>query len=291
MKKIEVNIFIFLLVSLSIHSVLIFFISRSKDQASIKDEQPLVVMLELDSFVRPEKTTKKEKVQPLNEPVEDTPDQKLEAPKQKPITTEDKRQTPTSEPIKPDSTQAPTPIPAPKLKPQQSLPRESSETSPKNQPAPKSNGLPGSQSNQLSASGEKSQQSTTKPRASNSQVKPRRVVQCLSCPKPRYPKRALRKGIEGEPRILITINSEGRVQNVQLERSSGNPEIDRAALNAGRRSRFQAIAGGARVPVSYSVVIRGSEKHQQAVQRKEKQGYTLPTDTDNQNQPATTSAD
>lgn len=303
MRKIEVNILIFLLVSLAIHSVLIFFISRSKDQASIKKEQPRVVMLELDSLSRPEKTIKKANVQPLNEPLKDRADPRLEAPKQKPITTEKKRQPPTSEPIKPERKQAPIPAPAPKLKPQQSLPRQSSETSPKKQTAPKSAGVAGSQTNQnkpqnqsisstrTSASGAKSQQSTTKPRASTSQVKPRRVVQCLSCPKPRYPKRALRKGIEGEPRILITINSEGRVQKVQLERSSGNPEIDRAALNAGRRSRFQAIAGGARVPVSYSVVIRGSEQHQKAVQRKEMKGYTLPTDTDNLNQPATTNAD
>ena len=304
MKKIEFNIFVFLLVSLVIHSVLIFFISRSKNQASIKEEQPRVMMLELTSLSRPEKTIEKANVQPLNEPVEDKPNQKLEAPKQKPITTETKRQPPTSEPIKPDRTQTPTPIPAPapKLKPQQSQTRQSSKTSPKKQTAPKSAEVVGSQSNQNkpqnqsipskspSASGTKSQQSKTKSRASTSQVKPRRVVQCLSCPKPRYPKRALRKGIEGEPRILITINSEGRVQKVQLERSSGNPEIDRAALNAGRRSRFQAIAGGARVPVSYSVVIRGSEKHQQAVQRKEIEGYTLPTDKDNLNQPATTNA-
>ncbi len=303
MRKVEVNIFIFLLVSLVIHSVLIYFISRSKDQASIKEEQPRVMMLELTSLSRPEKTIEKANVQPLNQPVEDIPNQKLEAPKQKPITTETKRQPPTSEPIKPDRTQTPTPIPAPKPKPQQSQSRQSSETNPKKRTAPKNAGVAGSQSNSnkprnqsissstTSASGAKSQQSTTKPRASTSQVKPRRFVQCLSCPKPRYPKRALRKGIEGEPRILITINSEGRVQKVQLERSSGNPEIDRAALNAGRRSRFQAIAGGARVPVSYSVVIRGSEKHQKAVRRKEIEGYTLPTDTDNLNQPATTNAD
>ena len=305
MRKIEVNIFIFLLVSLAIHSILIFFISRSKDQASIKKEQPRVVMLELDSLSRPEKTIKQANVQPLNEPLKDIADPKLEALKQKPITTEKKWQPPTSEPIKPDRTQAPTPIPAPapKLRPEQSQPRQSSKTSPTKQTASKSAGVARSQSNQNkprsqaisskspSASGTKSQQSKTKSRASTSQVKPRRVVQCLSCPKPRYPKRALRRGIEGEPRILITINSEGRVQGVQLERSSGNPEIDRAALNAGRRSRFQAIAGGARVPVSYSVVIRGSEKHQQAVQRKEKQGYTLPKEIDSRNQPATTNAD
>ena len=36
--------------------------------------------------------------------------------------------------------------------------------------------------------------------------KPQRVVKCLSCPKPKYPKRALQQGVEGEPKVLITIN-------------------------------------------------------------------------------------
>ena len=77
MKKIEINIFIFLLVSLAIHSVLIFFINRTKDRAFIKKEQPRVVMLEMASLSRPEKAINKAPVQPLNRPVEDISDQKL----------------------------------------------------------------------------------------------------------------------------------------------------------------------------------------------------------------------
>ena len=77
MKKVEINIFIFLLVSLAIHSVLIFFINRTKDRAFIKKEQPRVVMLEMASLSRPEKAINKAPVQPLNRPVEDISDQKL----------------------------------------------------------------------------------------------------------------------------------------------------------------------------------------------------------------------
>ena len=105
--------------------------------------------------------------------------------------------------------------------------------------------------------------------------KPQRVVKCLSCPKPKYPKRALQQGVEGEPKVLITINDNGRVQSVELKRSSGNAEIDRAALEASRRSLFQAIPGGAKVPISYSIVLRGSRKHQKAVKERENQKIIL----------------
>ena len=105
--------------------------------------------------------------------------------------------------------------------------------------------------------------------------KPQRVVKCLSCPKPKYPKRALQQGVEGEPKVLITINDNGRVQAVELKRSSGNAEIDNAALVASRRSLFQAIPGGAKVPISYSIVLRGSRKHQKAVKERENQKIIL----------------
>ena len=105
--------------------------------------------------------------------------------------------------------------------------------------------------------------------------KPQRVVKCLSCPKPKYPRRALQQGVEGEPKVLITINDNGRVQAVELKRSSGNSEIDRAALEASRRSLFQAIPGGAKVPISYSIVLRGSRKHQKAVKERENQEIIL----------------
>ena len=132
-------------------------------------------------------------------------------------------------------------------------------------------------------------QATSKTKISNQQLsnnntnavikmnkeKPQRVVKCLSCPKPKYPKRALQQGVEGEPKVLITINDNGRVQAVELKRSSGNAEIDRAALEASRRSLFQAIPGGAKVPISYSIVLRGSRKHQKAVKGRENQKIIL----------------
>ena len=124
-------------------------------------------------------------------------------------------------------------------------------------------------------SNQKSSNNNTNAVIKMNKEKPQRVVKCLSCPKPKYPKRALQQGVEGEPKVLITINDNGRVQAVELKRSSGNSEIDRAALEASRRSLFQAIPGGAKVPISYSIVLRGSRKHQKAVKERENQKIIL----------------
>ena len=124
-------------------------------------------------------------------------------------------------------------------------------------------------------SNQKSSNNNTNAVIKMNKEKPQRVVKCLSCPKPKYPKRALQQGVEGEPKVLITINDNGRVQSVDLKRSSGNLEIDRAALEASRRSLFQAIPGGAKVPISYSIVLRGSRKHQKAVKERENQKIIL----------------
>ena len=124
-------------------------------------------------------------------------------------------------------------------------------------------------------SNQKSSNNNTNAVIKMNKEKPQRVVKCLSCPKPKYPKRALQQGVEGEPKVLITINDNGRVQSVELKRSSGNAEIDRAALEASRRSLFQAIPGGAKVPISYSIVLRGSRKHQKAVKERENQKIIL----------------
>ena len=124
-------------------------------------------------------------------------------------------------------------------------------------------------------SNQKSSNNNTNAVIKMNKEKPQRVVKCISCPKPKYPKRALQQGVEGEPKVLITINDNGRVQAVELKRSSGNSEIDRAALEASRRSLFQAIPGGAKVPISYSIVLRGSRKHQKAVKERENQKIIL----------------
>jgi TonB family protein len=49
---------------------------------------------------------------------------------------------------------------------------------------------------------------------------------------PLYPKLAIRRGIEGDLDVLIQVGSDGRVQSIQLTRSSGHDILDQAALTA-----------------------------------------------------------
>ena len=91
---------------------------------------------------------------------------------------------------------------------------------------------------------------------------PMKYVKCLHCPKPKYPQQAVRSRLEGDLKLVVQIKSNGRVAGVELKVSSGNNAIDQAAIRAAQRSRFARIKGGARVPVTYSFLIKGSQKHQ-----------------------------
>ena len=295
MRTSEASILPFVIISSIIHACLIFLVEHdTKKFASLRQEEARVVMIDIDDATIPNQQVQQSKKQVLTEP-KATPKQRLNNPQ-----TFERQESPIAQPQAPQrQTPVEKPLPTPTRpaintsEPPQ--PQEAANT-PNREPSSSEN----RQLDQTTAAtvdrppstgDQQSQTATTTNLAAATEAKPRRVVQCLSCPKPRYPKRALRKGIEGEPRVLITINSNGRVEQVQLDRSSGNPDIDRAAVEAGRRSRFKAVAGGAIVPVSYSVVIRGSDLHQQAIQNKERQQYTLPTEQDEEDESMSKNAD
>lgn len=313
MKHLKSNVIFYLIISISIHALLLFLIREKKEYALLPKNQSNVVIIELAALPSTKEAKQRPEDQAITEQANPQENEQDEPIQQKAVALLDRIEPPNAEQPTPapTSTAAPQPSPTPtpilRQSPKHSSKRHGSDTKP----------LQEQPSSAIASTREKSSRSERKqdqeqsnnvkqgmttgqqhsPQTSSTQVgetskvKPRRVVECLSCPKPRYPKRALRRGIEGEPRVLITINSNGRVQNVQLERSSGNPEIDNAALDAGRRSRFKAIDGGARVPVSYSIVIKGSDKHQKAIEKQEKQRYTLPAQTGAQKQSTTTSAE
>lgn len=80
--------------------------------------------------------------------------------------------------------------------------------------------------------------------------------QPLSTPAPRYPPEALRMGAGGTVRITVTVAADGSVERQELGLSSGNRHLDRAALEAVRRWRFQpAIRNGQPVAAEVSVPI------------------------------------
>lgn len=80
--------------------------------------------------------------------------------------------------------------------------------------------------------------------------------QPLSTPAPRYPQEALRMGAGGTVRITVTVAPDGSVERQALAESSGNRYLDRAALEAVRRWRFQpATRNGQPVAAEVSVPI------------------------------------
>lgn len=56
-------------------------------------------------------------------------------------------------------------------------------------------------------------------------------LRCLSCPKPDY------QGVEGSPKVDLRIRADGSVE-VRLRESSGDPEVDRATLEAMSQWQF-----------------------------------------------------
>ncbi|MBD1918256.1 MULTISPECIES: energy transducer TonB [Cyanophyceae] len=115
-----------------------------------------------------------------------------------------------------------------------------------------------------------------------------RTVACQDCVRPDYPQSALDAGAEGQPMVSVDINPDGSVRSVTLTRSSGNPAIDQAAIQAARNSRFQPVNGGASVPIEYDLTIEGSRRNRDARRRGDRQAVELPPEATPTSETATT---
>jgi TonB family protein len=112
----------------------------------------------------------------------------------------------------------------------------------------------------------------------NAQGQGSRTVACQNCVRPEYPESALEAGAEGQPMVSVDINPDGSIRSVTLTRSSGNPAIDQAAIQAARNSRFQPVNGGASVPIEYDLTIEGSRRNREAQRRGERQFVEVPSE-------------
>ena len=75
-----------------------------------------------------------------------------------------------------------------------------------------------------------------------------------STPPPRYPASARAAGISGKSTVLAHIDADGTVLDVAVQSSSGNKDIDNAALNCVRKWRFEpARVFG--VPIRYKIPV------------------------------------
>jgi protein TonB len=76
----------------------------------------------------------------------------------------------------------------------------------------------------------------------------------LDSPAPRYPDAARRLGQEGTVTLRVLVNADGMPARVALERSSGSPHLDGAALERVRNWRFRPARRGA-APVESWVIV------------------------------------
>lgn len=77
---------------------------------------------------------------------------------------------------------------------------------------------------------------------------------------PRYPSEEARAGITGTTILVVHVQASGVVSEVFVEKSSGNGNLDKAAIDAARTWRFnpgshlgKAVPGRVRVPVTFSM--------------------------------------
>jgi protein TonB len=77
-------------------------------------------------------------------------------------------------------------------------------------------------------------------------------------PKPNYPESARRDGREGRVLLRVLVDHRGRIKFVEINRSSGDEALDRAAVEAVKRWRFhparngdEAVESWLRIPIEF----------------------------------------
>lgn len=86
--------------------------------------------------------------------------------------------------------------------------------------------------------------------------KPQRPLTALSAVQPVYPRDQACLRIEGTVSLIVTVGADNGVAKVEIERSSGSAELDRAVEQAVRRARWQAeIVNGEAVAASLPLAI------------------------------------
>ena len=81
-------------------------------------------------------------------------------------------------------------------------------------------------------------------------------ITCLNCVIPRYPIKALNKGLEGNPKVKVWILMNGNVEKAEIIISSGITSIDKAALDAAKKSKFYPISYESSINIEYDLKLK-----------------------------------
>lgn len=79
-------------------------------------------------------------------------------------------------------------------------------------------------------------------------------VQYVQAPRPDYPVQSKRLGEEGKVILRALINAEGRVERIEIQRSSGHPRLDDAAREAVQNALFRPHLEDGRPVKVYAIV-------------------------------------
>ena len=81
-------------------------------------------------------------------------------------------------------------------------------------------------------------------------------ITCLNCVSPKYPRKALKKGLEGKPTVKVWILMNGNVEKAEIIISSGISLIDKAALEAAEKSNFYPIPYKSFINIEYDLKLK-----------------------------------
>mgnify|MGYP001253568368 CR=1 FL=1 len=81
-------------------------------------------------------------------------------------------------------------------------------------------------------------------------------ITCLNCISPQYPKKALKKGLEGKLTIKVLILKSGNVDKAEIITSSGIISIDNAALKAAQQSKFYPLEFDSFLNIQYDLKLK-----------------------------------
>ena len=81
-------------------------------------------------------------------------------------------------------------------------------------------------------------------------------ITCLNCISPKYPKKALKKGLEGKLTIKVLILKSGDVDKAEIITSSGIISIDNAALKAAQQSKFYPLEFDSFLNIQYDLKLK-----------------------------------
>ena len=81
-------------------------------------------------------------------------------------------------------------------------------------------------------------------------------ITCLNCKLPKYPRKALNKGLEGNLTVKVWVLMNGNVDKAEIINSSGISSIDNAALEAAENSKFYPIPYKSFINIEYDLKLK-----------------------------------